>query len=204
MNNKISELLTTRLSHDLVGNIGAISNGFELVAEENDLEFIKDTCTLLATSASVVAKRIKFFRLAFGLKNMATSDRDEMLLVTKDYLSTIGNKDFPINLSFYISDEISSNMAKIIMALTMILSDMTIRGGDITVKNENDNIELLLKADRLAPVDRSDELKKTIEGGDVEETAKNSPLYYALSLLAEEHKILDFNTNEHYIKFTIK
>lgn len=203
MNNKISELLLTRLSHDLVGNIGAISNGFELVAEENDIDFIKDTCTLLSNSAIVVAKRIKFFRLAFGLGNKATSDTEEVIPLIKDYLSTIGNKDFPISFSLFTSEGLDENKSKVIMALTMILADMPIRGGEIKVTNGDNKMELTLTAERLAPIDRIEELKKIIDMQNEEENAKASPLYYAISLLEEMDKNIKLISNEKMIKFII-
>lgn len=204
MDNKISELLLTRLSHDLVGNIGAISNGFELIAEEADMDFIKDTCVLLSDSSNFIAKRIKFFRLAFGLGNKATSDREEFLPIIKDYLTTIGNKDFPINFALYINDDLNIKQSKIVMALSMILADMTIRGGDITVRGEGGVMELSLVADRLAPIDRIDELKNIVNRQGDMENAKTSPLYYACLLTEDLGKNIDLASNEKTIKFIIK
>ncbi len=203
-NTKIPELLLTRLSHDLVGNIGAISNGFELVSEETDLDFIKDTCTLLAQSSTVVARRIKFFRLAYGLVNKATSDRDEVKFATRDYLLTIGNKDFPIDFSLYVNDSMNETYFKIIMSLTMILADITIRGGNITVRNDSDMVELSLVTERLAPQDRLDIINDIItEKNDIID-AKYSPLYYARSLSQEINKKIDFVNSVSGVKFIIR
>ena len=38
-NNFVSELICTRLSHDIVGNIGAVANAVELL-EEDDMDFV--------------------------------------------------------------------------------------------------------------------------------------------------------------------
>ena len=64
---QISELVCTRISHDLIGNIGAVSNAVELLDE--DPESVADVKPILEFSSKVLSARLKFFRLAFGLNN---------------------------------------------------------------------------------------------------------------------------------------
>ena len=64
----ISELICTRISHDLIGNIGAVSNAVELL-EEGDMDFLDDIKSILKVSSTVLSARQKFFRMAFGLHN---------------------------------------------------------------------------------------------------------------------------------------
>lgn len=59
------ELLVSRLCHDLVGPIGAINNGVELV-EEGGTDGNDDALELIGDSAQVAARRLHMFRLAFG------------------------------------------------------------------------------------------------------------------------------------------
>lgn len=58
-------LMCSRLCHDLVGPVGAVSNGAELL-DEDDPGLVKDAHALIATSAGQAIRRLKFFRLAFG------------------------------------------------------------------------------------------------------------------------------------------
>src|SRR5690606_41540875 len=63
---RVLHLLCARLCHDLVGPVGAISNGIELVQEFGaDME--KDAFDLIAGSAKRVASEVQFFRAADGL-----------------------------------------------------------------------------------------------------------------------------------------
>ena len=61
----ISELICTRISHDLIGNIGAFANAVELLEDEDD-DFIDEIKNTLKTSSEVLTARLKFFRMAFA------------------------------------------------------------------------------------------------------------------------------------------
>jgi len=62
----LASLLASRLCHDLLSPVGAMSNGLELLAEEKDPEMRKRCMELLEQSAKTSADKLKFFRLAFG------------------------------------------------------------------------------------------------------------------------------------------
>ena len=49
-NNLITELVCTRISHDIIGNIGAVANAVELL-EEGDLDFLDDIKSILKNSS---------------------------------------------------------------------------------------------------------------------------------------------------------
>jgi histidine phosphotransferase ChpT len=62
----IASQLCSRLCHDLLSPVGALSNGLELLADEKDPEMRKRCMELLEQSARTSADKLKFFRLAFG------------------------------------------------------------------------------------------------------------------------------------------
>ena len=93
----LSEIITTRLSHDLIGNIGAVSNAVELLEEDDSLDEVKP---ILQTSAFTLTSRLKFFRLAFGLSNAAPQNISDVEETARNYLQTIGNRNTPIILDF--------------------------------------------------------------------------------------------------------
>ena len=61
----LASLLASRICHDLVGSVGAIANGLE-VLEEDDGEMREAAFELLNRSVGEALARLKFFRLAFG------------------------------------------------------------------------------------------------------------------------------------------
>src|SRR6187402_2412313 len=62
----LAALLCSRLCHDMLSPVGALSNGLELLAEEKDPEMRARCFELLEQSARISADKLKFFRLAFG------------------------------------------------------------------------------------------------------------------------------------------
>ena len=62
----LASLLCSRLCHDLLSPVGALNNGIELLADEQDPEMRERCLELLAESARASANKLKFFRLAFG------------------------------------------------------------------------------------------------------------------------------------------
>lgn len=60
-------LLVARLCHDLAGPVGSLGNGAELLAEEEDAEVRAQFTQLMAEAGAQAARRLVFFRLAFGV-----------------------------------------------------------------------------------------------------------------------------------------
>ena len=98
----ICELICTRLSHDIVGNIGAVSNAVELL-EEGDMDFIDDIKSILSVSPKTLSSRLKFFRMAFGLNNSNLENNEivvkteNMFFVNKDLLNDRDSEYHRIN-----------------------------------------------------------------------------------------------------------
>ncbi|WP_353472559.1 histidine phosphotransferase family protein [Salipiger sp. H15] len=65
LNAKLATLVASRLCHDLVSPVGAISNGLELLALTGT-EMNQPELALIAQSCQAARARISLFRLAFG------------------------------------------------------------------------------------------------------------------------------------------
>lgn len=62
---RVIELVSAKLCHDLIGPIAAISNGAELLADEEP-EFVGEAVALVGDSARKASKRLQFYRFAYG------------------------------------------------------------------------------------------------------------------------------------------
>lgn len=63
---ELASLLCSRLCHDMLSPVGALSNGLELLADEQDPDMRQRCFDLLDQSARISTDKLKFFRLAFG------------------------------------------------------------------------------------------------------------------------------------------
>ena len=69
---RVVELLCARLCHELISPIGAISNGVEIMGEEEG-EFLRDAIGLIGQSSRQAGKRLQFYRFAYGFTGVGTS-----------------------------------------------------------------------------------------------------------------------------------
>lgn len=63
---QLTAFMASRICHDLVGPIGAISNGLELLEEETDEDTRAYAQEVILSSAQAAWTRLEFARLAFG------------------------------------------------------------------------------------------------------------------------------------------
>ena len=62
----LAALISSKICHDLAGQIGAINNGLELLEEENDEDTRYYALELIHNSAKAAWAQLDFHRLAFG------------------------------------------------------------------------------------------------------------------------------------------
>ncbi len=67
---KITELICSRLCHDLISPVNAIKHGIELL-EDGDLGLRDEAFGLVGRSGDMVSRRLTFYRLAFGFAGSA-------------------------------------------------------------------------------------------------------------------------------------
>lgn len=193
---QITELVCTRLSHDIIGNVGAVANAVELL-EEGDLDFLDDIKAILKTSSKTLAARLKFFRLAFGLNNANLEDENFVKQIVADYLQTVGNKDFPINVELITQTPAGRKKA---LPLIMLAADILIRGGNIRITEENTHLTALIDAQAKLSADKLDKIEQAAANASEIADAALAPLSV---LLGNGYKFSCCRTDENII-FTVE
>ncbi|MBP5698276.1 MAG: hypothetical protein J6W96_01960, partial [Alphaproteobacteria bacterium] len=160
-----SEVVATRLSHDLIGNIGAVSNAVELLNEDDDSDK-DDIINILNFSAQTLSRRLKFFRLCFGLSNTGVKDIDEVKNIIHDYLSTLGNPNFPIDLKFKVE---TPQVYKIIMPAAMMMADTLVKGGAIVIEQKEHGIHVTAESSVPLNQNKLQNIDSVIAGHEIEE-----------------------------------
>lgn len=177
---EIAELVCTRLSHDVIGNIGAVANAVELL-EEGDMDFLDDIKSILKTSSAVLSARLKFFRLAFGLDNANLDKLDLVEETIRGYLKTIGNQNYPIELDFNLRD---SRYSKGVLLTVMIVADCLIRGGCLHIGTDSSG-RVTVSAECSTPpsAEKMAQIRAVLTGENAELNAQFAPVFYLLSWL---------------------
>ena len=181
----LASLLCSRLCHDLLSPVGALNNGIELLADEQDPEMRERCLELLAESARASANKLKFFRLAFGAGGGfgdAIETREARIAVEGLY-----GPEKRIELGWLVaSDRLPKGAVKLLLNLAMIAGDALVRGGrlDIGVERTERAIEMVIRAEGtrvlVDPILR-DTIVKGAAGGTVEPRAAGAWLAHALA-----------------------
>lgn len=143
-----ASLLCSRLCHDLMSPVGALNNGIELMADEQDPEMRERCVELLADSARATANKLKFFRLAFGAGGGFGDaiDANE----AKIALEGIFGPERRIELGWMVADEkLSKGAMKLLLNLALIAGDALVRGGRLDIGSEStpDGLELAIRGE---------------------------------------------------------
>ena len=182
---ELASLLCSRLCHDLLSPVGALNNGIELLADEQDPDMRERCLELLAESARASANKLKFFRLAFGAGGGFGDEIDTREARTA--LEGLYGADKRIELGWMVADEkMSKGAIKLLLNLAMIAGDALVRGGrlDVGAEQRDGSLEMVIRGEgpRILLDPR---LRETIArghaDGEVEPRAAGAWLAHALA-----------------------
>lgn len=159
LSTELAELICTRISHDLAGSIGTVSNALEMW--EDDADDTDDVKSLLTNSAETLAARLKFFRIAFGLKNAAPKNIEELKVVIDKYLETIGSAKMPIVMTSRIKNV---SCYKVLMLAVMALADVFVRGGEIRAEETEETLSFEAVSDFDLSLAKLENMQQALEG----------------------------------------
>ncbi len=182
---ELASLLCSRLCHDLLSPVGALNNGIELLADEQDPE-MRDRCLeLLAESARASANKLKYFRLAFGAGGGFGEEIDTR--EARSALEGLYGPDKRIELGWLVAEErLPKGAVKLLLNLAMIAGDALVRGGrlDVGAEQRDGSLEMVIRAEG-SRILLDPKLRETIargsSGGQVEPRAAGAWLAHELA-----------------------
>jgi len=178
---EFASLLCSRLCHDLLSPVGAMNNGIELLADEQDPEMRERVIELLADSARASADRLKFFRLAFGAGGGfgETLDANEVKVAVQGLVR--GNPR--ITLGWLVeTPAIPKTAAKILLNLVMVAFDALVRGGQLDVGVERGEVVVRAEGPRIV---LDAEIREVLAAGRGPVTSRTSAVWLTRRLAEE-------------------
>lgn len=132
----LAALLCSRVCHDVVGSVGAVSNGLEVLDEENDPDMRAIAENLVRTSAAKASASLTFARVAFGAAGSARAeiDLDEARAKATDLIA-FEKADLDWQMPRAIRPK---NEVKLLLNLLLVALSAVPRGGTITVDMPDD------------------------------------------------------------------
>ena len=131
---KLAQLMCSRLCHDLITPVGAISTGLEIISESGD-DIDPELLTLTAHSAQNAAQRLVYYRAAFGYTAISSLNSPQKLhLLLKDYLATY---KVALNWQCDVDSEdlqILQDHARILVNLVGLMTECAPYGGTFNIK----------------------------------------------------------------------
>ncbi|MGX0976394.1 histidine phosphotransferase ChpT [Roseovarius sp. MBR-51] len=141
----LAALIASRICHDLVSPLGAISNGLELLHLSGVPQ--SPELTLITSSATNATARIRFFRLAFGQADEGQSIHAKDLC---DILTAV-HVEGRITLDLRLSDDIPHPMAQALLLTILCVEQAMPYGGLLHVSRLNDRWHITAISGRLNP-----------------------------------------------------
>ncbi len=143
MRSDIANLVGSRICHDLISPIGAISNGVELIGMTQGTDGAE--MTLINDSVENANARIRFFRVAFG------SAAADQFMSRSDILGilTASARGGRLNYYWQIDDQQSRRDVRVAFLLIQCFESALPRGGDITISQVNGAWSLIASGPQL-------------------------------------------------------
>lgn len=136
------ELISSRICHDLVGPVGAVNAGAELMGEDGVAD--DEALALMRKSGLEAARRLQLFRLAFGRAGNSV-DMTSMRDAAAQTYAAEGkvNLDWP-------SLPIDPAHGRVVLNMVMIAREALPFGGDIVVSYDSGQTTVIAEGKRAA------------------------------------------------------
>jgi len=159
---ELVSLLCSRLCHDLVSPVGAVTNGLEVLADETDSEMREMAIRLITQSADRASNRLQFARLAYGSSG-GPGGQIDMGEAKKVTLAVL--EDFNVALEWRCDTGIVSRMAaKLLVNSAFLAAEALPRGGRVSAALTQDgltiNIAITADGPMVRPIEGMIEILK--------------------------------------------
>lgn len=132
---ELAALVSSRICHDVINPVSAISNGLEMLAEEPDEAMREAAMGLIRKSAAQASAKLQFARLAFGAAGSAVAEIDlrDAEKVAREFLAGSGKHQVTWQGP---AVTLPKNKVKLLLNLVALGAVALPRGGVVNVEIE--------------------------------------------------------------------
>ena len=123
--NHITDLIGSRICHDLISPLGAIGNGVELLSMSTSGAAAAPELALIGQAVDSANARIRFFRVAFGAAGMGS------FLSNSEICSTLSDayRNGRMKVEWNVDTDVPRGEAKLAFLLLLCIENALPRGG---------------------------------------------------------------------------
>lgn len=199
-----SEMLLTKLCHDLAGALGAVDNGIEFLDMNEDPALNDKAMELVRNNSNEAVIKLKFYRFLYGVtKSDGELDFKEIKKITEDYFSIGGHQlDWQKVDGGTIS--LTAKGFKLLVNLLYINSMVLLGGGELSVeyhkKDSGKQITIVGTGTKLHEIDDIKHILSDHELRDVK--LNNVQIHYTAKIAAELGAVINLHVKDN--NFEIK
>ena len=137
----LADLTASRMVHEVVGPVGAIANGLELIDEKGE-ETGKDATALVAASAREAGLRLQFYRMAYGRAGFGVTDLAQLRAAATGLFDAAPHHDLAWPLP-PVPPSLGHGTGRLILILAEIAKEVLPRGGTVRIAVDDDAVTVL-------------------------------------------------------------
>lgn len=152
---RASELLISKICHDLVSPIGAVNNGVEFMADMGG-EGVEDGLGLIAHSARQASVKLQLFRMCYGAGGSDAKMTGKIIYETfQNYIA-----DSKVKMDWDLMNampdrDLPAGFLKTLLNLMVFAFDSLPKGGVVAVAMEDDHMTVTATGDMIRPKEDS-------------------------------------------------
>lgn len=198
----LAALVSSRICHDVVGPVGAIFNGLEVLEDDDDEQVQKYAMDVIRRNTKAAWARLEFARLAFGAAGSAGSDIP--FNKVQDLSNAILEEKHAIEWNS-AHDFLPKGYAKLILNLVVIAVTAIPRGGQISLDVAGDvsrpSITLASTGDGARLPERVPGILSGAHDGEIDALVIQP--YFTYRLLADNGLTVNIDKQEDKVTFTV-
>ena len=178
----LSALLSSRVCHDLINPVGAISSGLEMIDDETSDAAMREMADALVRDGTKKALALlSFARLAYGVAGGYGAEiklEDAQAVIEAVFDTTKAELDWRVANAMA-----AKNRVKILLILANAAQESIPRGGNVTITDIDDGYRLIVEGERMF---LNEDFIHAIAGKIDDMKPKMAPAYIAHCLAQEE------------------